>query len=79
MNNTFFQLLSLIKNGQNPQQLAMFMLQSRAKNNPMLMNLLQLAQNNDTAGIEKVVRNVAAQQGVDYDREFESFRKNLGY
>lgn len=72
------QLIQMIRNGQNPQQLAMNLLQQNMGNTPMGQNLLQLAQNGQTADIEHVVRNLAQQQGIDFDKEFASFKQMLG-
>ena len=72
------QLIAAIKNGQNPQQLMLSILEGRMSSTPLGQNLLTLAKNNDTKGIEQVVRNLSKQQGVDFDTEFAAFRKMLG-
>ena len=73
-------LVQAIKNGQNPQQLMLSVLQGQAYNNPLGRNLLSLAQQGRTAELEKVVRNIYAQQGgQDFDSEFEAFKRALGY
>lgn len=72
------QLIQMIRNGQNPQQLMMSILQGQA-NTPIGANLLQLAQNGNTAEIEKVVRNIYAQQGgTNFDEDIKAFRRMLG-
>ena len=71
------QIIQLIKQGQNPQQLVMMMLQQQA-NTPLGANLLQLAQQGQTAEIEKIARNICKEKGVDFDQEFNNFPKNLG-
>lgn len=72
-------LITLIKQGQNPQQLMLEFLQGQA-NTPLGQNLLNLAQNGRTDEIEKVVRNIYAQQGrQDFDQEFQAFKRALGY
>ena len=48
------------------------------QNTPMGANLLQLAKQNKTAEIERIARNLAQQKGLDYDTEFNAFKKNLG-
>jgi hypothetical protein len=53
------QLIAAIKQGQNPQQLIMNILEGRMSNTPLGQNLLQMAKNNDTKGIEQVVRNLS--------------------
>lgn len=72
------QVMQIIKGGGNPQQIVMNMLQQQAKNNPVEQNLLKLAQNQDGAGIELVARNMCAQRGLDFDKEFATFKKQLG-
>lgn len=41
-------------------------------------NLLDLARNNQGAQIEQIARNIVAQQGGDYDKEFNAFKQMLG-
>lgn len=71
------QIVQLIKQGQNPQQLVMMMLQQQA-NTPLGANLLQLAQQGQIAEIEKIARNICKEKGVDFDQEFNNFRRNMG-
>lgn len=72
------QLIQMIRSGQNPQQLAMNLLQQNMGNTPIGQNLLQLAQNGQTADIEQIARNLAKQQGIDFDKEFANFKQMLG-
>ena len=73
-------LIQMIRQGQNPQQLMLSILQGQAYNNPLGQNLLNLAQQGRTDELEKVVRNLYAQQGgKDFDADFEAFKKLLGY
>ena len=68
-------LIQLIKQGRNPQQLMLAVLQGEAYNNPLGKNLLNLALNGRTAEIEKVVRNLYAQQGgSNFDEELAAFK-----
>ena len=71
------QIIQLIKQGQTPQQLVLMMLQQQA-NTPLGANLLSLAQQGKTAEIEKIARNLCKEKGVDFDQEFNNFRKNIG-
>ena len=57
----------------NPKQMALQMLEKEAQVNPTFAQLLTLAYNNDTKGIEQMVRGLLESQGVDYDKEFNSF------
>ena len=76
--NPMMFLISMLKNGAKPQQLALSMLQQQAGNNPMMNNLLQLAQNGKGAEIEQIARNIMKEKGLDFDKEFNSFKNNLG-
>lgn len=77
INPEMVQFVNMMKNG-NPEQMVMSMLEQSAQNNPMLGNLLNMAKNNDSAGIESYVRNVAKEKGIDYDKEFNSFKQMFG-
>jgi hypothetical protein len=72
------QLIQQIKQGQNPQQLMLFVLENQMKGTPIGDNLIYLAQNNRNADIEQFARNLCAQRGVDFDKEFLAFKKMLG-
>lgn len=75
----FQQMIQFIKAGNNPEQFVMMMLQNGAKNNPVFANILQLAQNRNYQGVENVVKNLAKQRGIDFDKEFNNFRQTLGF
>ena len=72
------QLISMIKNGKNPQQLIMSLLEDSMPNNPIAQNVMELAKNGRGADIEKIARNLCAQRGIDSDTEFNSFKNHLG-
>ena len=72
------QLIQMIKNGKNPQQLLLSILEQSAESNPIGANLLNLAKGNKTAEIEQIARNIAESRGIDFDKEFIAFRKTLG-
>lgn len=72
------QLIQMIKHGNNPQQLIMSILEQRMGNTPMGENLLTMMKENRTADIESFARNLCKTRGIDFDKEFTSFRKQLG-
>ena len=74
----FQEIIQFIKSGNNPEQLVLSMLQANAKNNPVMMNILQLAKQGNYKQIEQIARNLAQQRGVDFDKELTNFRKTLG-
>ena len=71
-------LVQAIKSGQNPQQLMLNILQNNMASSPMSANLYQLAKSGNAAEIEKIVRNIAKSQGIDFDTEFPAFVEKLG-
>ena len=75
----YFKLLQAIRNGANPQQLVMQVLEGQMASTPMGKNLLELVKENKTSEIEKIARNICEQNGIDFDREFSSFKQSLGY
>lgn len=77
MNVNPMQLIQLIKNGNNPQQLLMSVLQQQGNNNPILQNAMNLAQKGNISGLEMIARNLAQQKGLDFDKEFANFRNQL--
>ena len=77
MNINPMQLIQLIKNGNNPQQLLMNILQQQGNNNPILQNAVNLAQNGDVSALEMIARNLPQQKGLDFDKEFANFKNQL--
>jgi hypothetical protein len=77
MNN--MKMVQMIMKSKNPEQFVMNMLQEKinATNNPMLINMLNLAKQGKTNDIEEIARNVFKEQGLDFDKEFNSFRNSL--
>lgn len=69
------QLIAQIRQGKNPQQLMLNILEGEAATNPVMGNLLNLAKENRTADIEQFARNLAKEQGIDFDKEFSQFKK----
>lgn len=72
---TPIKLIQMIRNGGNPQQLVLSMLGNQAESNPMLANLINLAKQNKTQEMERIARNLFAEKGLDYDKEFNSFKE----
>lgn len=78
MNQNMMQfVMNMMRSGGNPQQMMTQWLQQQ--NNPMSVNLLQLAQKGDSAGLEAIARNLCQQRGVDFDTEFKAFKQQFGF
>lgn len=69
------QLIMQIRQGKNPQQLMLNILENGAATNPIMGNLLNMAKEGRTAEIEAFARNVAREKGIDFDKEFSKFKK----
>ena len=78
MPTNMMQIISLMKNGGNHQQMVLSMLEQQTENNPFAANLLQLAKGNKSGEIEQIARNLAKEKGIDFDTEFNNFKKTLG-
>ncbi len=74
-NNNAFQFIDMIKNQPNPQELVVNMLRANAKQNPVFNNLIHLIEEENTKEIESIVRNIATERGIDFDKEFNSFKQ----
>ena len=74
MNNPL-QFMSMLKSIKNPKEAVISMVKSN--NNPMIKNLVEMAENGNSKGVEDFARNLYAQQGRDFDKEFGEFMKNF--
>lgn len=68
------QLMNMFK-GQNPKQIAMNMMKQNS--NPMIANLMKMANEGKTQGIEEFARNIMQERGMDFDSEFANFMQNF--
>lgn len=73
------QIIAMIKNGQNPQQLVLSMLENQMGGTPMGNNLLQMARKGQSDDIEKFARNLFESRGLNFDKEFNSFKSQMGF
>lgn len=46
-------------------------------NNPILNNVIGMAQKGDSKGVETFARNICKQKGLDFDTEFNKFKNIL--
>ncbi len=71
-------LIQMMKSGQNPQQLLMSILEGQAGTNPISANLLDMVKENRKGDIEQFARNYFTSNGMDFDKEFNAFKKTYG-
>lgn len=67
----------MIKGGKNPQQLILNILQQQGQNNPIISNAVNMAQNGDKSGLQMLARNLAAQRGLDFDKELANLKNQF--
>lgn len=73
--NQMADFVKLVSTSKNPQAMVLNMLEERANQNPMFKNLATLVKSGDTQQVETVVRNIAKEKGIDFDKEFNSFKQ----
>lgn len=72
------QFMKMVRSGHNPEQLVLNMVESKMSGTPIGDNLINLARQGNGAEIERIARNIVAQQGADFDKEFSAFKRQLG-
>ena len=75
MNNTMEMIKTFFSRNKNPKDIAMQMI--RSKNNPIVNNLINMAEKGDYNGVENFARNVFKEQGRNFDAELEEFKKMI--
>lgn len=59
----------------NPKQFIMNYIKNTS--NPMITNLIQMAEKGNTQSIETFARNFFQERGRNFDKEFAEFKKNF--
>lgn len=76
MPSNMMNFIQSIITGGNPEQAVLNMLAEKS-NNPTMANFLSMAQRGNGQGIEQLARQMFQQRGLDFDKEFNSFRQKL--
>ena len=74
MNNPM-QFMNMLKGIKSPKDAVINMI--KTNNNPMVKNLVEMAEKGDNQGVENFARNLYQQQGRDFDKEFSEFMNNF--
>lgn len=70
-------IFQMMKNG-NPQQfLQQMMGNNQIMSNPLIKNAMQMAQNGDMQGVEKMARNLCNEKGINADDMMESNKRKF--
>lgn len=76
MNNPLNTIKNYIKQQGNPRDLLInFMTQNNQ--NPMINNLINMAQKGDSKGVENFARNICKEHSIDFDTEFHKFMSQI--
>lgn len=67
--------MEFFKGIKNPQQFVMNMLGQNQ--NPMATQLMQMVKNGNTNQIEQFARNICKERGMDFDKSFAEFMKQI--
>lgn len=67
---------NFIGKGMNPEQVLEKMI-SNNNQNPVFGNLIKMAKDGNSKGVEDFARNLFKEQGRDFDKEFAEFRNKL--
>lgn len=67
--------MQFLRGIKNPQQFVMNML--KQNQNPMAIQLMQMAKNGNTNQIEQFARNICKEHGMDFDKSFSEFMKQI--
>ena len=74
MNNPM-QFMNMLKSIKNPKDAVINMV--KTNNNPMVKNLVEMAEKGQNDKIEEFARNLFKEQNRDFDQEFGEFMKNF--
>ena len=66
-------LQNFMSKGLTPQKIV----EQIGSNNPMMANLIKMANSGDTNGVEKFARNMFKEKGRDFDKEFSEFKSKF--
>lgn len=61
--------------GSNPKEFVIN--QVKSNSNPMLKNLINMAENGDEKGLEKFARNMCNERGINYDETLAKIKNNI--
>lgn len=75
MNNPIEMIKGLMSKGESPQQMITNMISQNS--NPMMQNLMKMAQSGNSQEVENFARNICKEKGIDFDKEFSNFMKQI--
>lgn len=76
MNNPMQMIMSLLQSGKNPQAIITQMMKNNT--NPVIANAFNLMQQGKNDEVEQIARNLCKTRGMDYEKEFNTFKSMIG-
>lgn len=74
MNNPM-QMMNVLKGAKNPKEAVLGLI--KGNSNPIMKNLVEMAEKGDFEGLQGFARNLYNQQGKDFDKDFSDFMNNF--
>ena len=72
------QLMQMIRNGGNPQQAIINIMKNQAGNSPVINNAINMMEKGDSAGLEKLARNLCKEKGINPDDMLSQVKNQFG-
>lgn len=69
------QVQQMLQQFGTPEKLAKMMI--KKSGNPMLSNLIQMAEQGNSANLESFAENILKERGRDFNKEFSDFMSNF--
>ncbi len=72
------QLMQMIRNGGNPQQTIINIMKKQSGNSPVINNAINMMEKGDSAGLEKLARNLCKEKGINPDDMLSQVKNQFG-
>lgn len=72
------QLMQMIRNGGNPQQAIINIMKKQSGNSPVINNAINMMKKGDSAGLEKLARNLCKEKGINPDDMLSQVKNQFG-
>ena len=72
------QLMQMIRNGGNPQQAIINIMKNQSANSPVINNAINMMEKGDSAGLEKLARNLCKEKGINPDDMLSQVKNQFG-
>lgn len=76
--NPMQMISQMMKGGGNTQSMIMDMIKKQAGDNPIMNNAIQMMEKGDKEGVEKLVRNVCQEKGINPDDAMKQIMSQFG-